>query len=197
MKATCQVPTCDRPAQIRGIACRPHASRLYRRGTLVLPAKPTPMQRIRAKIVERPGLAGPPCWIYTGRDVSANGYHRVKVDGERVMVHRWMWEQTYGPIAPGLEIDHLCRNPACCNPDHLEPVTPAVNKYRGFSPWGINKRKTHCKRGHEFTPENTKRVGKDGRSCRECIRIRQATYQAKRTQRQRERRAAARKVAAA
>jgi hypothetical protein len=194
MKATCQAPDCDRPAEVRG-ACRPHASRLYRRGTLEPSPKRTPMQRIRARIVERPGQSGPPCWIYTGRDVTSQGYCRVKVDGKRVMVHRWMWEQVYGPIAPGLEIDHLCRVPACCNPEHLEPVTPRENQRRSFSPWGINARKTHCKRGHEFTPENTYLVKGTGRSCKECRRIRQATYQPQRSERQRARRAALREEA--
>lgn len=198
MQATCQVPECDRPAEIRGIACRPHISRLYRHGTLETRPKPTPMERMWARITEQPGpTGGPPCWIYSGDD-AGNGYQRIKVNGKRHMAHRWMWEQTYGPIAAGLELDHLCRNPPCCNPAHLEPVTRKVNSDRGFSPWGINARKTHCKHGHEFTPENTYRHTNGGRMCKACAAIASTkyreTHREKRNEAQRRRRAAAREA---
>lgn len=181
MQATCQADGCDRPAAIRGVACRPHASRLYRRGTLELPTRPTPVERIRSKIAEVPGAFGPPCWVYTGS--LSEGYGRTKINGRRWLVHRYVWEHTYGPIADGLELDHLCRNRACCNPAHLEPVTPVVNQRRSFSPWGINARKTHCIHGHEFTAANTIPI-KGGRACRACRRETQA--RARRAQRREE-----------
>lgn len=77
---------------------------------------------------------------------------------------------------PGTHIDHLCRNRRCVNPTHMEVVTPNENWRRGASPVGINARKTHCKHGHEFTPENTKwrmrphRGTLPTRSCRICLR---------------------------
>jgi hypothetical protein len=82
------------------------------------------------------------------------------------LVHRWAYETLVGPVPPGLEIDHLCGNRACCNPEHLEAVPHSVNVARGR-----RAQQTHCIHGHEFTPENTKvdRLGR--RQCRECKRI--------------------------
>jgi hypothetical protein len=89
-----------------------------------------------------------------------------------VLAHRWAYEFLRAEIPEGLHIDHLCRNRACVNPWHLEPVTNRVNGLRGESVAAQHARKTHCIRGHEFTTENTYPIknGK-GRGCRECSRI--------------------------
>jgi hypothetical protein len=68
-----------------------------------------------------------------------------------------------------LKLDHLCRNPACVRPDHLEAVTARENTLRGIGPTAVNALKTHCVHGHEFTPENTRMKG-IRRVCRECQR---------------------------
>ena len=65
------------------------------------------------------------CWIWTGR--LNQGYGQVDFDGRSWMAHRVVYEHFTGPIAPGLELDHLCYITACCNPAHLEPVTRAEN----------------------------------------------------------------------
>lgn len=70
------------------------------------------------------------CWLWQG-EINRNGYGRVWIEGKRVMVHRVVWGVLRGPIADGMVLDHLCRNRACCNPDHLEPVTVRENTLRG------------------------------------------------------------------
>jgi hypothetical protein len=80
-----------------------------------------------------------------------------------------MYERYVGPIPEGLNIDHLCRVKACCNPAHLEPVTQHENIMRSpIALAAINARKTHCKYGHEFTEANTIRTKNAKRQCREC-----------------------------
>ena len=110
------------------------------------------------------------CWTWTGT-MDSSGYGRfypIKGSPHRVRAHRVAYELFRGQIPAGLEVDHLCRNRQCVNPDHLEPVTRMENQRRGFSPSGINHRKTHCIRGHEFTPENTYRPADGRRICKAC-----------------------------
>jgi len=104
------------------------------------------------------------CWLWTG-GTNTHGYGQVQVKGRRWVTHRLMWETLVGPIEDGLELDHLCRVPACCNPDHLEPVTHRENMMRGKR--NGYHRKTHCPQGHEYTRENTYRW-KNYRYCRAC-----------------------------
>lgn len=86
---------------------------------------------------------------------------------KNALAHRFVYETLVGPIPDGLVLDHLCRNRACVNPAHLEPVSGGENVRRGG-----NSLKTHCHLGHEYTPENTYyRPDRPGRRCRECIRI--------------------------
>lgn len=118
------------------------------------------------------------CWDWLA-NTSTNGYGQFWCDGRLVAAHRWAYERFMGPVPDGLELDHLCRNPACVNPDHLEPVSHRENSLRGTNPTAQNARKTHCKRGHEFTPENTRvyidaHSGREARECRQCTRERKA-----------------------
>lgn len=103
------------------------------------------------------------------------GYGRFYAVGKRwVLAHRWAYERWVGPIPDGLVIDHLCRNTACVEPSHLEPVTTWENVVmRGIGPSALNARKTHCLHGHEFTAENTYRHHNGGRQCRTCRKERQ------------------------
>lgn len=114
------------------------------------------------------------CWVWTGT-LSADGYGVINVGGKRRYTHTWYYEEHVSPVPDGLEPDHLCRNRPCANPGHLELVTHRENILRGESPQAINARKTHCIRGHEFTPENTYRTpSTGGRSCRKCMAIQAA-----------------------
>lgn len=112
------------------------------------------------------------CLIWTGR-IGNRGYG---LYGGRV-AHRQVYEIERGPIPAGLVLDHLCRQKACVNPDHLEPVTQAENLRRGPTViTTISAAKTHCHRGHEFAAENTLIELNRGRymqrTCRQCKRDR-------------------------
>lgn len=102
------------------------------------------------------------------------GYGVFNLNGKVVQAHRFNYERFRGPIPPGLVLDHLCRNPACVNPEHLEPVTDRENLRRGMGPSMVTFRTNRCKRGHDLTPENTYRRPDTGtRQCRACIALRQ------------------------
>jgi predicted CXXCH cytochrome family protein len=128
--------------------------------------KPTdPLARFLPRIVVVEGG----CWYWLGaKKGSANAYGVFGVDGRQVYVHRWSYEHFVGEIPEGYDIDHLCRNPACCNPAHLEAVTHRENLRRGETFAAENARKTHCHRGHEFTEANTYVTRTGSRICRRC-----------------------------
>lgn len=112
------------------------------------------------------------CWEWKGAK-AGKGYGAIRVEAKRnAPAHRVAYELIEGPIPEGLQLDHLCRNHACVNPAHLEPVTNRENQLRSpVSRTAQNASKTHCKNGHEFTPENTRmRTGaeKGGRACIAC-----------------------------
>lgn len=106
------------------------------------------------------------CWLWMGSRDRETRYGRVTVGGQCKYTHRVFYEHLGGHIPEGLQLDHLCRVPSCCNPQHLEPVTALVNVRRG-----MRATKTHCKRGHELTGDNLYVwVSKKGthRTCKTC-----------------------------
>lgn len=107
------------------------------------------------------------CWRWKG-STAINGYGQFCFNGKQVVAHRASYELFVGEIPHGLVLDHLCRNRACVNPAHLEPVTLVENSRRA-SLGKSRPKKTHCNKGHEFTPENTGLAG-GRRYCRECSR---------------------------
>ena len=107
------------------------------------------------------------CWTWMGGD-SGNGYGRFSWRGKERAAHRLAYRAARGRIPDGLEIDHLCRNRACVNPEHMEAVTRKVNALRGISFSAVNAKKVHCPRGHPLSRENTYRDPQGGRECRVC-----------------------------
>jgi hypothetical protein len=136
---------------------------------------PTGDYRIDAKI-----RIDSSCWTWTGF-LGPGGYGMVKRGGRTQRVHRYVYELLTGITIPAeLVIDHLCRNRACCNPAHLEPVTTRENILRGVGAGAVNAQKTHCPSGHPYDGTNLA-VRAGGRWCRECERVSgRAKYRRKR-----------------
>lgn len=122
------------------------------------------------------------CVLWDG-PVDADGYGRLHGG----TAHRIVYRHTHGDVPAGLDIDHTCHNadPSCAggvscvhrrciNPEHLEAVSRRDNTLRGKGFAATNATKTHCPKGHEYTPENTYTYSSPGqtrRCCRECNRL--------------------------
>lgn len=116
------------------------------------------------------------CWLWTGR-LNNQGYGQVGDTRIRsVLVHRLMWALRSGEIPEGLVLDHLCRTPNCCNPEHLDPVTVQENNRRSLP---FRKVLTHCANGHEIT-DQTRYINSAGhRECSTCRGDYQRRYRAR------------------
>lgn len=122
------------------------------------------------------------CWLFA-KSLSPKGYGLIyKNNDPSQYAHRVMYENMVGPIPEGFVTDHLCRITRCINPDHLEPVTPKENLYRGFAPSSLNRFKTHCPFGHPLSGDNLyiqkSKNGKVQRRCKGCMYPRMRKYYA-------------------
>jgi hypothetical protein len=132
-----------------------------------------PLVRIRRSVVIDQDSG---CWnwqLYRDK----GGYGRILVNYKSRIVPRVVFKLFYGSIPPGRHLHHKCGNRGCCNPRHLEPVTPFEHIERSPKTLTfVNRHRTHCSRGHEFTRENTY-IAKDvGRQCQKFRRILRVRY---------------------
>lgn len=121
------------------------------------------------RFLEKINVVESGCWIWTAAK-NNNGYGIFGLDDKTILSHRFIYEYYYGQICPDLVVHHRCYNTSCCNPSHLEERTNKENilDIDSSTITAINKRKTHCIRGHEFTPENIYLL-KNRRYCRICV----------------------------
>lgn len=114
------------------------------------------------------------CWVWQAKLDNGYGLFWIgdRETGRSYRAHRVSYELFGRTIPEGLTLDHLCRNRACVNPAHLQPVDAVENVMRGESFSARNARKTHCPRGHEYTPENTYIQPQGWRCCKTCQRAR-------------------------
>lgn len=106
------------------------------------------------------------CWVW--QRALSDGYGTITRKNRAYGVHRIYFEKKYGPIPSGLTIDHLCRNRACVNPEHLEAVTMRENILRGAGVSAVNARKTSCPRGHPYDGLRSRPGGRVSRFCKSC-----------------------------
>ena len=109
------------------------------------------------------------CWLWTAAE-RGNGYGAYRLKGKSHLVHRIAYLMFRGPIPSNLNLDHLCHNRRCFNPDHLEPVTQQENLSRGLG--NDNSRKQTCLNGHPFNRVYQTPDGSIKRLCDRCHRAR-------------------------
>ena len=132
-----------------------------------MPAAKTKEQRIFDNSIPEPNSG---CWLWVG-SIDKCGYG--KTSGAYSLAHRLSYAAFIGEIPKGLEVDHLCKQRCCVNPDHLEAVTHAVNVSRGdYTSNHRNGRKTHCQKGHPLSGDNLYVERRNGvpvnRRCKAC-----------------------------
>lgn len=157
MTRRCMALGCDRTHYGRGL-CNVHHLRFKRTGRLTVRSA---AERFWSFVDRR----GNGCWEWLGGK-TYEGYGVFSVDHRSFPAHRWGYRLVRGPIPDGFHLDHLCRNPSCVNPGHLEPVTPAENNRRSNSPSSLNLRKVACPQGHPYDGVNAN----GRRICSVCLR---------------------------
>lgn len=138
--AICKVERCERPVKRLGW-CNMHSARWYRTGSV---------EDTRIDNFSRYEVANNGCWIWTGPLFQSNGYGQFSRMYEGTnLAYRAFYLKHVGPVPDGLQLDHLCRDRRCVNPQHLEPVTAAENLRRSSAGYGA---RTFCKAGlHDIT----------------------------------------------
>jgi len=174
----CSVDGCEHPGRLRRGLCPDHYERLRSYGRLeklVPPGPLTAVERLASETV-RTSIG---CLEWVG-PVNPGGYGYASFDGKSQLAHRVSWELANGPIPDGLDVCHHCDNPPCCEteptdafPDGHLFLGTDLDNMRDMYAKGRSRgqKQTHCKSGHEFTPENTGPGRRGSRYCRTCMRI--------------------------
>jgi hypothetical protein len=118
-----------------------------------------------ARILDNTVIALSSCWEW--QRCLVNGYGYISFNKQAVLVHRFLYEYYHGKIKDNEQLHHKCHNRKCVNIFHLKQVTQKEHSQEHL--------KTHCKRGHRFTPENTI-IRKDGKQCHICIKMHRMNY---------------------
>lgn len=135
-------------------------------------------RRRGVRYVVVPGPFATPCHVWALR-IRPDGYGTQQLGGRTRYAHIVAYEAVHGPVPHGLTLDHLCRNRACVNVEHLEPVTNQENTLRGVGPTAVNARKTHCIRGHPLNGANLIAGPNGRRTCRTCANATRRQYKAR------------------
>jgi len=180
---TCSIADCEKFVKGHGL-CGTHYMRQRRTGSpdIVRPRGAIKMVSDEERFwsrVDKDGSNG--CWLWNGyQNLGASkgplGYGYFRIGKKFYRAARLAYEWLRGPIPEGLHLDHLCRNPPCVNPEHLEPVTPQENTLRGETMAAKYAVRESCKNGHLFTGEKSRR---GGRRCRTCEAERTRRYLAR------------------
>lgn len=156
---TCSIPGCDRKYDCHDL-CAMHNLRRIRHGDPT--RKITREERFWGWVDKSDN-----CWEWVGSKHSS-GYGKF---ASVLLAHRYSYELHKGKIPEGLQIDHICFNKSCVNPEHLEAVTPRTNMLRAQFHYGTGAAKTECPQGHPYDENNTT-YRNSRRHCKACARER-------------------------
>lgn len=179
----CEADGCGDPQYIKGYCIR-HDARIRTYGSLAGGfyefdplARPDKALTKAERFWRRVDFAGPtpearpelgPCWLWRLSGHGAGYGQTFLFPKVATGAHRVAWHLSGYPLIPGMELDHLCRNPGCLRPTHLEQVTKLENMLRGNGWSGRNARKTECPKGHPYDTANAIINDRGHRKCRRC-----------------------------
>ena len=177
MKNLCAIPGCNKFVFGHGF-CSAHYSRWRRHGD-PLAGRTTPGTPVELRLWPFIKRGDPDqCWEWQGPRDKA-GYGWLKINGTTISAYRLAYQLLTKTIVPtGLTMDHLCRNPPCCNPKHLQPVPERTNLLRGTGTSAQNARKHQCPAGHPYDLLNTRFNNRGERCCRTCTAAQSRAYYA-------------------